>query len=45
VGLGTAPRVEEIVVRWVDGSMETFGGFNANQIVEIHRGAGKKVPG
>jgi hypothetical protein len=43
VGLGTTGSVDNVTVRWVDGTMETFGTIQANQVVEIRRGAGKKV--
>ncbi len=35
VGLGSAPRVDQVEVHWPDGSIDTFGPFQANTIVEV----------
>ncbi len=35
VGLGSAPRVDQVEVHWPDGSMNTFGPFQANTIDEV----------
>jgi len=43
VGLGVTGSVDNVAVRWIDGAMEVFGTMEANQVVEIRRGAGKKV--
>ena len=40
VGLGDVTKVESITVRWVDGTRETFGPFEADRIVDIRRGSG-----
>jgi hypothetical protein len=45
VGLGDAARVEEVTVRWVDGAVESFGGYEANRIVELRRGSGAPAKG
>ena len=41
VGLGAAGRVEAVTVTFADGSVESFGAFDANQDVTLRRGAGK----
>jgi hypothetical protein len=43
VGLGATGSIDNLVVRWIDGTVESFGTIEANQVVEIRRGAGKKV--
>ena len=43
VGLGAARRVGDVSVRWVDGTREAFGDFEAGQRVELVRGAGRPV--
>jgi hypothetical protein len=43
VGLGAASRAEGVTVTWVDGARESFGAFDANQVVELRRGAGTKA--
>lgn len=40
VGLGDAGKVDRITVRWLDGTREQFGPFEADRIVEIRRGSG-----
>ncbi len=40
IGLGDADRATGVVVRWPDGSIETFGDFPADQIVTLTKGAG-----
>jgi hypothetical protein len=40
VGLGEVTRVEGVTVRWVDGTRERFGPFEADRIVELRRGKG-----
>ncbi len=37
-GLGRATRVDEIIVHWLDGTIESFGPFDADQIVILRRG-------
>jgi hypothetical protein len=39
-GLGKAERVEEIEVRWPDGTVELFPGCDADRQVKLSRGAG-----
>ena len=39
-GLGAATRVEDVVVRWIDGARESYGSFDAGQVVTLRRGAG-----
>ncbi|MDH4065304.1 MAG: CRTAC1 family protein, partial [Acidobacteriota bacterium] len=40
VGLGETSHVESVTVRWVDGTRERFGPFDADRVVELVRGAG-----
>ena len=40
VGLGDLTNVDSIIVRWIDGTRERFGPFEADRIVEIRRGRG-----
>lgn len=42
VGLGGVERVEGVTVAWPDGSVESFGGFDAGQVVTLRRGAGTR---
>ena len=35
LGLGSAATVDRVEVRWPDGSIDTFGPFQANTIVEV----------
>jgi len=37
LGLGRARRVDRILVRWVDGSVDDFAAFDAGQTVELRR--------
>jgi hypothetical protein len=41
VGLGSETRVAEVKVRWLDGSVESFGEFDADRLVVLRRGAGQ----
>ena len=41
-GLGAATRVEGVTVRWIDGSSESYGSFDAGQVVTLRRGAGDR---
>jgi hypothetical protein len=41
VGLGDLATVDRITVRWLDGTGEQFGPFEADRIVEIRRGSGR----
>ncbi len=43
LGLGPATEVASIEVRWVDGSRESFGPFDADQIVVLKQGTGTAV--
>ncbi|MEE8156083.1 MAG: ASPIC/UnbV domain-containing protein, partial [Phycisphaerales bacterium] len=40
-GLGSADRVEEIVIRWPDGLTERFDGVSADRAVTLKRTFGK----
>ena len=40
-GIGAATRVDEIRVRWPDGSLESFGPFDVDRYIEIAEGAGR----
>ena len=40
-GLGSADRVEEIVIRWPDGLTERFDGVSADRLVTLKRTFGK----
>jgi hypothetical protein len=39
-GLGSAERVDDIEVRWPDGTVETFPGGSVDRQVVVSRGAG-----
>jgi hypothetical protein len=39
-GLGAAERVSDVRVKWVDGTEESFGGFDAGRIATLRRGSG-----
>jgi hypothetical protein len=43
VGLGETRQVTSVTVRWVDGTEERFGPFDADRIVELRRGRGERV--
>ncbi len=38
VGLGPHDRVEDVTIRWTDGTVERFGDFEADRIVFLRRG-------
>jgi enediyne biosynthesis protein E4 len=40
VGLGAIRQVDAVTVQWPDGVRERFGPFDADQVVELRRGAG-----
>ena len=40
VGLGQASTARNVTVRWVDGTIETFGDFAAGSVVTLIRGSG-----
>jgi hypothetical protein len=40
VGLGDIRQVEAVTVRWMDGTYERFGPFEADRVVELRRGKG-----
>jgi enediyne biosynthesis protein E4 len=42
VGLGAATRVDEISVRWPSGAREIFGPFDADRVVTIRKGSGRR---
>ena len=39
-GLGNAPVIQDVTVRWVDGSTTSFGEFDAGNIVTLRRSEG-----
>jgi hypothetical protein len=41
VGLGDAPRVESVQVRWPEGKTDSFGPYDADRVVTIRRGAAR----
>jgi len=43
-GLGPVDSVDEIVVRWVDGSRERFAGGAPDREVVVVRGQGEALP-
>lgn len=43
VGLGAAPQVDLVRVRWVDGEAEAFGPLAAGQVHELRRGRGSRL--
>ncbi len=40
-GIGSADRVRDVTVRWVDGSVEVFGDYAAGKTGILKRGAGR----
>ena len=40
LGLGEAQAVDEVVVRWVDGTVESFGRREAGRVWRLARGEG-----
>jgi hypothetical protein len=40
LGLGDAREVDAVEVRWADGAIERFGGFESGRAVELARGRG-----
>jgi tetratricopeptide (TPR) repeat protein len=43
-GLGDAQKIDNVVVRWPDGSPETFDGIAPNRRYQITQGTGKAEP-
>jgi hypothetical protein len=43
-GLGEVSAVDEITVRWPDGTRERFPGTEPDRILEIQRGQGTVIP-
>ena len=41
-GLGSAPRVERVVVRWVSGAEESFGPFESGRQYDLREETGRK---
>ncbi|MEE8467644.1 MAG: ASPIC/UnbV domain-containing protein, partial [Planctomycetota bacterium] len=41
LGLGELARVDEIVVRWLDGTRESFGPQEADRTIVLRRGEGR----
>ncbi|MCH8212055.1 MAG: ASPIC/UnbV domain-containing protein, partial [Planctomycetes bacterium] len=40
VGLGSISQITDVCVRWIDGTVESFGQFSTNQITTLRRGQG-----
>ena len=36
-GLGAATRVDDVTVVWIDGTRESYGSFDAGQVVTLRR--------
>ena len=43
VGLGGLDHVEDVRVRWVDGTTEAFGALGADRIITLRRGQGVEI--
>ncbi|MCH7601402.1 MAG: VCBS repeat-containing protein, partial [Planctomycetes bacterium] len=43
-GLGNTQKVSNVTITWLDGTKESFGDFDADQIVELRRGQGEIPP-
>lgn len=43
IGLGSSSQVTAVTVRWIDGTVESFGQFSANQITSLRRGQGNNT--
>ena len=43
VGLGQTTEVTDVVVRWPNGALESFGNFKADAVVTLQRGAGQSL--
>ncbi len=41
-GLGPVRKVDEIEIIWPDGAVETFAGCNADQVINLAKGRGKR---
>ena len=44
LGLGPHEKVQDVTVRWIDGTVERFGAQEADQIVTLRRGEGEPDP-
>ena len=44
VGLGNTQKVFNVTITWLDGTKESFGDFDADQIIELRRGQGEIPP-
>ena len=44
VGLGAEAALEEVTVRWIDGSKEAFGSLPAGRVANLRRGTGQPPP-
>lgn len=44
LGLGSADRAEDVVVRWPDGRTESFGDFEPDRTFVLRQGSGKSGP-
>ncbi len=40
IGLGSISQITNVSVRWIDGTVESFGQFSTNQITTLQRGHG-----
>jgi hypothetical protein len=45
LGLGTATRVDSLEVKWPDGTVETYGPFDADRVVLVRQGTGTRREG
>ncbi|MBZ0115253.1 MAG: CRTAC1 family protein [Thermoanaerobaculia bacterium] len=41
IGLGAVDRIEDVVVRWVGGEVESFGAMEVDRTVTVKRGEGR----
>jgi hypothetical protein len=44
VGLGVAPKIDAIVVQWLDGQRERWRGVESDRVVTLRRGSGVSDP-
>jgi hypothetical protein len=43
-GLGAVARVDQVVVRWLEGASEVFGPFGINRQYQLRQGQGRTLP-
>ena len=41
IGLGSQPHIDQVLVQWPDGAMESFADVDADRIVTLRRGTGR----